>query len=293
MCFNYRTIDCQTCIATTASLDITKYCPNTRAAIVWEDKCLLRYGDDNFFGKLDVTGNVPKSNVNNVSDPELYKHVVNTSLVSLIRKAAFSPDMSATKIDAFTKTDTIYALAQCTRDLSADDCYTCLETAVKEVLSCCYFLYGVRLHSRSCFLRYEFNPFVNGVIESSVEDGNHGGKCELKQILLIRVCVEQIEFDVLYCLMIADKSSAVIIAVVAAVVFLIILVCSGIYCYKKRMRNREGIKSHEFYIDLKSISLATNHFSHSNLLGEGGFGPVYKVITFFCDSFCSFDTIFC
>ena len=30
--------------------------------------------------------------------------------------------------------------------------------------------------------------------------------------------------------------------------------------------------------DLSSIACATGHFSINNKLGEGGFGPVYKVI---------------
>jgi len=30
--------------------------------------------------------------------------------------------------------------------------------------------------------------------------------------------------------------------------------------------------------DIASITRATNHFSNRNKLGEGGFGPVYKVI---------------
>lgn len=30
---------------------------------------------------------------------------------------------------------------------------------------------------------------------------------------------------------------------------------------------------------LKTIKVATNYFSHETKLGEGGFGPVYKVIS--------------
>lgn len=34
-------------------------------------------------------------------------------------------------------------------------------------------------------------------------------------------------------------------------------------------------------LDLDSILVATNHFSIKNKLGQGGFGPVYKVTCFF------------
>lgn len=33
-------------------------------------------------------------------------------------------------------------------------------------------------------------------------------------------------------------------------------------------------------LDLGSVMAATNHFSDDNKLGEGGFGPVYKVSTY-------------
>lgn len=45
---------------------------------------------------------------------------------------------------------------------------------------------------------------------------------------------------------------------------------------RKDKGERDDIKLPTF--DFLAISNATNHFSQSNKLGQGGFGPVYKVL---------------
>ncbi|OMP10022.1 hypothetical protein COLO4_04900 [Corchorus olitorius] len=41
----------------------------------------------------------------------------------------------------------------------------------------------------------------------------------------------------------------------------------------------DGLETHGLFFDLPALQIATNFFSDLNLLGHGGFGPVYKLIT--------------
>jgi len=163
MCLDYVTSEiCLKCI-TTATQDILNLCPNTTEAVVWEEVCQLRFSNKNFFGQLNVTGNVLNlDNKQNISEPEQFKSVVKETLTNLTKRAAFnlSAHMYATGEAPF-QDETIYALVQCTRDLSADRCNSCLQRAITDVLTCCYLSVGARLPSRSCYLRYELYNFYN------------------------------------------------------------------------------------------------------------------------------------
>ncbi|KAJ6925603.1 hypothetical protein NC651_010106 [Populus alba x Populus x berolinensis] len=169
MCLNYvRNESCRTCVAA-ASQDIRQLCPGDKEAVVWGELCQLRYSNQRFLGHLDVSGNIPQQNPENISNPEDLSLVVNKTLSSLIKKAAFGPsaNMYATGEEPFTGSDSVFSLVQCSTDLSPNDCYTCLEVAIKNVTTCCYFSRGARIFSRSCYLRYELYAFYDGATESS------------------------------------------------------------------------------------------------------------------------------
>ncbi|KAF3451658.1 hypothetical protein FNV43_RR07754 [Rhamnella rubrinervis] len=129
MCLNYVTNQtCQDCI-TTALEAIISLCGNVKEAVVWEEVCQLRYSSDNFFGQLNVSDNIPKANKLNISEPEKFRTVVNETLHNLTKLAAFnlSEYMYYATGQVPYRDRTIYALVQCTKDLSADECNICLE----------------------------------------------------------------------------------------------------------------------------------------------------------------------
>jgi hypothetical protein len=164
MCLNYVTHDeCSTCIKV-ASQTITRLCPGDKEAVVWEELCQLRYSSQNFLDHLDVSGNIPQYNKKDVKNPVQFRSVVNETLDNLIKQAASnaSANMYATTEVPFNDTYTLYALVQCSTDLSPDDCNTCLRVALANIWNCCYASRGVRVLSRSCYLRYELYAFYEG-----------------------------------------------------------------------------------------------------------------------------------
>ncbi|KAJ0080915.1 hypothetical protein Patl1_11016 [Pistacia atlantica] len=194
-------------------------------------------------------GNIPKFNVKNVSESERYKSVVKKILSNLTKAAAFDPstEMYATGNVSFTDTDTLYALVQCTRDLSAHDCNSCLETAIADISSCCYFSRGARLLSRSCYLRYELYAFYEGVTEPAATDENRAtGKGEAQVNIQVQSNNSR------------DHNRTDF--------------------HDQHVQGTDDPKAWEFYIDLETIHVATDSFSDSNILGQGGFVPVYKVM---------------
>ncbi|CAA6664865.1 unnamed protein product [Spirodela intermedia] len=83
------------------------------------------------------------------------------SLMSKVRgRAAARGSLGLAKLQTkFTPFVTIYALAQCTRDLSPLDCSQCVSTAVANFPGFCPHRNGCRALYSSCYVRYEIYPF--------------------------------------------------------------------------------------------------------------------------------------
>ncbi|KAL1095734.1 hypothetical protein V6Z11_D06G176100 [Gossypium hirsutum] len=187
----------------------------------------------------------------------------------------------ATKEATFTVFQTLYSLAQCTPDISSEDCYRCLQDAVRDLL-----IHsngntsGFGLHP-SCTVQYQTAPFYNLVFNKTKTAGPPVSPPE-KSLLLPPPAPGQ------FNKILGMSSQMVIKIVVPTVGFLVlstILCCFPGWKASKKLiarRNRydgskiRALKSLQF--DLSIIEAATNNFAKVNKIGAGGFGSVYKGI---------------
>ncbi|KAF3451652.1 hypothetical protein FNV43_RR07748 [Rhamnella rubrinervis] len=249
--------ECRDCLNET-SRRVFENCPNRKEAIIWGERCLVRYSNSSiFFTKQDVPIRLlpsPHASAN----AQQYKQTLNP-LVEHLRINAASGNSSSKFAFGYRKVsdgEDIFALVQCTPDLSERDCSDCLENSTLQIPACCGGKSGGRILKPSCTLRYEKESFYN---ESTVGGGPQGGtgKRNTSRTVLI-----------------------IVIPCVIAVILIILGICISFFKTrkpKKKLLTSEEIGSMEsLQYDFSTIRAATDYFSESNKLGEGGFGAVYK-----------------
>jgi hypothetical protein len=136
-------------------------CAGQKKAVLVYDNCLLRLSDERFFGTVDMSVVIYLVNTQNATQPEQFTPLLGSLMSNLTNKAYQSPRMFAVGSAAVTPFVNIYGMAQCTRDLTADDCNRCLVNAVSSIPSCCSGKKGGQLIYASCSIRFEVEPFYN------------------------------------------------------------------------------------------------------------------------------------
>ncbi|KDP20816.1 hypothetical protein JCGZ_21287 [Jatropha curcas] len=273
--FDSSSEDCSKCV-NVAIEDITTKCPNQKEALRWDGDppCRIHYANRSFFGQPEIeptdagynTGNLP-SNINMSEFDQTW-----TSLMaSLATKASKSNSTlkTATEESDVKPLERIFALMQCTPDLSSSDCSYCLQQAAAAYSNCCHGKQGGYVTKPRCTLRWDLYPFYTPIAEpptpspqpllsispSSINNTMKGEK--------------------------SNKARTIAIIVVPVIVGTVILViCFCIFLRVRKPRENfetdeiKNVKSLQF--DFGTIRVATNNFSEENKLGQGGFGAVYK-----------------
>ncbi|KAK7394721.1 hypothetical protein VNO78_15256 [Psophocarpus tetragonolobus] len=254
--------ECRSCLNDCRD-NLTQQCPYEKEAIWWGEKCMLRYSNRLIFGIMETYPAEDMGNVNNASDATEFNRVLGDLLRNLRFKAASGDSRSKYAADTavVTNFETIYGLVQCTPDLSTQDCANCLDWTIKDIPRLVKDKVGAVMLRPSCTVRYEIYAFfTNATInDPALPPQPQGNDNSLRTIIIVIVLS--------------------IIIVVALIIFFSI-------CFRRRKGGKHLLNDDEdndeielaesLQFNLNTIEVATNNFSNSNKLGEGGFGAVYK-----------------
>ncbi|GAB4826688.1 hypothetical protein Ancab_039993 [Ancistrocladus abbreviatus] len=266
---------CKTCVNTAVSGLTEKYCPRSKEAIIWYDECMVQYSNKSFFGQLNDGYKIEMWNTQNMTgNVTTFMQLLGDTLNKLAAKAANGGSRTkfATMAANFTSFQTLYTLAQCTPDLSENDCNQCLTECTSSMPSCCGGKQGGRVIFPSCNMRFETYPFYSVAAAAPPPETPAvnrtktagGGK--------------------------KSSSGKVIVAIIvpAVATILVLVITLGVYFQKTKAKkkheavNIDTTASEDFttvaslQYDLGALQAMTNNFSNDNKIGEGGFGVVYK-----------------
>ena len=156
--------DCRGCLKNSSSL-LTRLCPNQKEAIAWCDQCMLRYSNSSIFGIMKTHPRYYIWNTKNVSANYVaqFNKELSILLNNLTKEAAAGGSLRKYAAGSAIATDfmRLYALVQCTPDLSEQDCSNCLFAAIADVPTCCAGKVGAYVLLPSCNIRFQVYSFFN------------------------------------------------------------------------------------------------------------------------------------
>ncbi|CAN6921610.1 unnamed protein product [Brassica oleracea] len=270
--------DCFACVKSACD-DLIQNCPNQTNAFSWPGEpnlCYVRYSNTSFSGSavLDPRALLTNSadiNSNLTEFTTIWEGLV-VRMIDAASTAKSTPSSSSNHYKAdvapLTPLDTIYALMQCTPDLSSGDCENCLRKSVREYQTCCGQKQGGVVMRPSCFFRwhlYTYSKAFDNITVASPPPADDQARSTNNSS--------------------NGTSSGVIVAITVPIVVavFILLVVGFVLCWRRESMKRTQVESyiditttHSSQYDFKTIEAATNKFSRHNKLGEGGFGEVYK-----------------
>ncbi|GAB4842785.1 hypothetical protein Ancab_012761 [Ancistrocladus abbreviatus] len=95
------------------------------------------------------------------SNPNSFNEKAKSFLTQLSQKASAIGRYYATGLSGAVDGSTrLYGLAQCTWDLSSENCMKCLSEIISELPSCCNGKLGARVFYGSCYIRFETYNFL-------------------------------------------------------------------------------------------------------------------------------------
>ncbi|WOG85282.1 hypothetical protein DCAR_0104470 [Daucus carota subsp. sativus] len=265
---------CRSCVKDSMN-NLRELCPSTKEADIWYDECILRYSNGSIFYNVETWPTVYIQFQDNATDAIQFNKDLNDLMDELKGRAAQEKFATGnvTGEDVFS---TIYGLMQCSPDLSSTQCTICIDQLKGLFPSCCSGKIRGHIFNPSCDIRYETYRFYN---ETLVNAPPPQSQLPLKPPSVPPPAAVKDE-----------SNKRMIIVIVVVIVGFVMLLFVLVFVVKRKREQRtyagrsrndnddvEDISTIEsLRYDFSTIQAATNSFSDSNKLGEGGFGSVYK-----------------
>ncbi|MED6223460.1 hypothetical protein PIB30_074141 [Stylosanthes scabra] len=121
------------------------------------EECMIQYSNNlTYFSAVDLT---PSSSCMSSNMSTTFVQLALDTLKEVTNEAAFSTGKYATKEVRISGFQSLYSLAQCTPDLSSQDCRSCLSNLTKQLQQSQCLGNEATSYSRSCNLKYATYPF--------------------------------------------------------------------------------------------------------------------------------------
>ncbi|RXH86003.1 hypothetical protein DVH24_017056 [Malus domestica] len=191
--------NCHTCVNQSSPFLFTN-CSNQDEAIVWAERCMVRYSSKLIFGIQEDEPIKYVPSLTDAIDPQKFDLVLNLFLDTLTEKAASGDSLKKyaaghTIMQESTTNQTIYALVQCTPDLDKQNCSDCLKGAISKIPDCCGGKQGGRVLKPSCNLRFEATLFYEPTADSLVTlPSVKGKKSTISKAVIIIIVVVGVVF---------------------------------------------------------------------------------------------------
>ncbi|KAJ9564750.1 hypothetical protein OSB04_000716 [Centaurea solstitialis] len=257
LCREYlSTTACLACFDTAVAY--MKVCGLGNGAHIFYDDCELRYENSNFYDEAIIKTSVGICGNTTSSYPKELQKIAKGLFSDLQIAAPKTSNFFAASARRLTSTNaTVYALAQCSRNLSQSVCVDCLKVRHRTLDGCLPNTFGRAIDS-GCFMRYSETPFfgVNQTTDITpfLENGS------------------------------SSNLRFIIGGVVGGTAFLMFIL--AFFFWHRRSRksyNREQGKStgatemlqRPTFYTYEDLKVATNNFCEENEIGRGS-GKMYK-----------------
>ncbi|XP_026432694.1 cysteine-rich receptor-like protein kinase 10 isoform X2 [Papaver somniferum] len=244
-------------------------CPHVKQTIIWYDECRISYSNENYFGLLHELPRFYFRSHGIATNPAKFSPALGNLLYGIAGEIVSKADSTnfATGDAMLNDFQRVYGLVQCTSDIRSNSCYQCLLAVIAEIPY--YEGQGARLITPTCNWRYESYPFFKSKINPSPPSSTKTTAPNNPNRAANR-----------------KNSSKLVIISIAVPSAITVLSATALWFFwfwtkKTKLRKfdyvNDEIRSTEpLRFNFSTISAATDIFSETNKLGQGGLGSVYK-----------------